>query len=86
VVAAAFAMGYSTPGGYASGLLMSVHRFGDGRFVLNTFPVLENLDVQPAADRLLLNMVNYAAGFVQAPLSELPSGFETLLREIGYTQ
>ena len=86
VVAAAFAMGYSTPGGYASGLLMSVHRFGEGRFMLNTFPLLENLDVEPAADRLLLNMIGYAAGFVQAPLSELPAGFETQLREIGYLE
>jgi len=84
VVAAAFAIGYSTPGGYASGVLLGAYRFGEGRFLLNTFPVLENLEAQPAADRMLLNMIGYAAGFVQAPLSALPAGFEAQLREIGY--
>jgi len=86
IAAAAFAMGYSTPGGYASGILLGSYRFGEGRFVLNTFPVLENLDAHPAADRLLLNLIGYAAGFVQAPLSELPSGFDAQLRAIGYLQ
>jgi hypothetical protein len=86
VAAAAFAVGYSTPGGYASGILLGSYRFGEGRFVLNTFPVLENLDVHPAADRLLLNLIAYAAGFVRAPLSELPSGFDAQLRAIGYAQ
>jgi hypothetical protein len=86
IAAAAFAMGYSTPGGYASGILSGSYRFGEGRFVLNTFPVLENLDAHPAADRLLLNLIGYAAGFVQAPLSELPSDFDAQLRAIGYLQ
>ncbi len=62
VIAAAFATGFDAPGGYASGILMGSYRSGRGRFVVNTFPVLENLDHHPAADRLLLNLVNYAAG------------------------
>ncbi len=86
IAAAAFAMGYSTPGGYASGILLGSYRFAEGRFVLNTFPVLENLDAHPAADRLLLNMIAYAAGFAHAPLSELPSGFDAQLQAIGYLQ
>lgn len=85
VAAAAFAVGYSTPGGYASGILLGSYRFGEGRFVVNTFPVLENLDLHPAADRLLLNIVRYATGFVEEPLSELPPGFDVQLQAIGYS-
>jgi hypothetical protein len=61
VAAAAFAVGYSTLGGYTSGVLVGTYRLGAGRFVLNTLRVLENLDRHPAADRLLLNMIDYAA-------------------------
>jgi hypothetical protein len=64
VAATAFATGYSTPGGYASGVLLASYRSGEGRLILNTFPVLENLDVHPAADRLMLNLINYASGFI----------------------
>jgi hypothetical protein len=89
VVAAAFAVGYGVPDvapGYASGILMGVYEFGEGKFVLNTFPLLENLDRQPAADRLLLNLINYAAGFVRKPLADLPLSFDAQLQAIGYTQ
>lgn len=65
---------------------MGVYEFGEGKFVLNTFPLLENLDRQPAADRLLLNLINYAAGFVRKPLADLPSSFDAQLQAIGYTQ
>jgi hypothetical protein len=61
VAAAAFAVGYSKLGGYASGVLVGAYRLGVGRFVLNTLRVLENLAQHPAADRLLLNMIDYAA-------------------------
>jgi len=64
VIAAAFAAGYSTRGGYASGILLGAYHFGEGQFILNTFPVLDQLDHHPAADRLLLNLVKYAAGFL----------------------
>mgnify|MGYP001013614977 CR=1 FL=1 len=57
VAAAAFAVGYSCPGGYASGLLLATYRLGQGRLVLNTLRILENLGAHPAADRLLLNML-----------------------------
>lgn len=65
VAAAAFAVGYSIPGGYASGILAGSYRHGEGRFVLNAFRVLENIDAHPAADRMLLNLIRYAAGFVK---------------------
>jgi len=62
VAAAAFAVGYSCPGGYASGLLLTTYRLDQGRLLLNTFPILENLGAHPAADRLLVNMIQYAFG------------------------
>jgi hypothetical protein len=86
VFAAAFAAGYSTPGGYASGILLGSYRFGEGRFIVNTFPVLQNLDAHPAADRLLYNMVGYAATFASQPVADLPFNFEAQLRTIGYSR
>jgi len=47
---------------YASGLMVSVHRLGQGRFILNTLLIRENLGTHPAAERLLRNMLRYAAG------------------------
>ncbi len=46
---------------YASGLMVSVYPLGAGRIVLNTLLVRENLGRHPAADRLLCNLLNYAA-------------------------
>ena len=60
VAAAAFAVGYSCPGGYASGVLVGAYRKGRGALVLNTLRVLEGVGRHPAADRLLLNLVRYA--------------------------
>jgi hypothetical protein len=65
---------------------MGVYEFGEGKFVLNTFPLLENLDRQPAADRPLLNFVNDAAGLVRKPLADLPLNFDVQLQAIGYSQ
>jgi hypothetical protein len=84
VVAAAFAAGYSKPGGYASGILLGGYHFGEGRFLINTFPLLEHAGEHPAADRLLLNLVQYAAGFVRQPLAPLPSDFDSRLKAIRY--
>jgi Glycosyl hydrolases family 2, TIM barrel domain/Glycosyl hydrolases family 2/Glycosyl hydrolases family 2, sugar binding domain len=84
VIAAAFAAGYSTPGGYASGVLLGSYRFGAGQFFVNTFPLLENNGTHPAADRLLLNLLQYAAASVQGPAVPLPADFDARLGEIGY--
>ncbi len=84
VFAAAFATGYSTPGGYASGVLLASYKFGAGEFILNTFPMLEYIDKHPAADRLLLNMIQFAASTVQGPVVPLPDNFPSIIKEIGY--
>jgi hypothetical protein len=85
VIAAAFAAGYSTPGGYASGILLARYGFGDGNFVVNTFPILDQLDRHPTADRLLLNLIQFADSFTGKPLAALPDDFEDQLKSIGYS-
>ena len=67
-------------------LVLGSCRFGEGRFLLNTFPVLANLDVHPAADRMFLNMISYAAGFLAGSPARLPADFETQLKSIGYLE
>ena len=47
--------------GYESGLMISVNNLGSGRFILNTLAIRENLGKHPAAERLLRNMLRYAA-------------------------
>jgi hypothetical protein len=59
--AAAFAVCHSSrPDGYAAGVMLGAYRVGAGRIVLNTFNILDNVDKHPAADLLLLNLVDYA--------------------------
>ena len=53
-------------------------------FVFNTFPILENLDAHPAADRLLLDLISYAAADTHKPKTSLPDAFEGQLKKIGY--
>jgi hypothetical protein len=69
---------------YASGLMVSVHTLGAGRFVLNTLRILDNLDRHPAAERLLRNMLRYAARDSSQPLAELPADFDAQLKALGY--
>lgn len=84
VVAASFAAGYSTAGGYASGVLLGSYKFGAGQFIVNSFPIIEHVDKHPVADRLLLNLANHAATFTSGPAVALPAGFQARLKDIGY--
>ncbi len=85
VAAAAFAICHSSrPDGYAAGLMLGAYNLGAGRFVLNTFNLLGQVDKHPAADRLLLNLFDYAAQTTQKPPAPLPADFETTLKELGY--
>ncbi len=72
------------PGGYTSGVLNGWYSFGEGKFMLNTLPVLGNLDQHPAADRLLLNMIAHAAKTATGPAASLPPNFPETLKQIGY--
>jgi hypothetical protein len=69
---------------YASGLMLSVHELGAGRFILNTLLFRENLGTHPAADRLLLNLLRYAARDVSQRPADLPSDFASQLRRLGF--
>ena len=69
--------------GYSSGLLISMHEFGAGRFILNTLRIRENLGAVPAAERLLRNMLNYAAENLNQPIVPLPDNFEATLSDLG---
>jgi hypothetical protein len=46
---------------YSSGLMLAVYESGAGRFILNTLLIRENLGSHPVAERLLRNLLNYAA-------------------------
>jgi hypothetical protein len=57
IAAVALATGFPVPSGYESGILLGAYRHGAGRIVLNTFRLLDNLKKNPAADRMLLNIL-----------------------------
>jgi Glycosyl hydrolases family 2, sugar binding domain/Glycosyl hydrolases family 2, TIM barrel domain/Glycosyl hydrolases family 2 len=84
VIAAAFAAGYTTPGGYASGVLLGSYKFGAGKFFVNSFAILDNIDAHPAADRLFLNFIEHAASEINSPAVPLPADFDFLLKQIDY--
>jgi hypothetical protein len=52
---------------YTFGLHISVHRLGAGRFILNNLHIRENLEKAPAAERLLRNLLRYAASARRTP-------------------
>jgi hypothetical protein len=70
--------------GYSSGLLVAVYELGAGRFTLNTLRIREKLGSDPVAERLLRNMLRYAARDVARPLADLPADFEGQLKALGY--
>ena len=70
--------------GYSSGLTVAVYNLSAGKFTLNTLRIRENLGTDPVADRLLRNMLNYAAHHVNLPPTPLPADFDEHLGAIGY--
>lgn len=69
---------------YVSGLHVGVWNFGAGRFIVNTLRIRENLGSNPAAERLLRNMLTYAARGTDQPAAALPADFQQQLKTIGY--
>jgi hypothetical protein len=72
--------------GFAGESMLSVYNFGSGRFYLNSLRVRQALGQDPTAERLLRNMLRYAARDADKPLAELPADFEAQLKAIGYAQ
>ena len=69
---------------YSSGLMLSEHRHGEGRFLLNTLLIRRNLATHPVAERLLRNLLNHAARDLENPAADVPDNFENRLEELGY--
>ena len=69
---------------YCSGVHVGVWNFGQGRFIVNTLHIGENLSKDPAADRLLCNMLNFASRNINEQMTKLPENFNQQLVEIGY--
>ena len=89
VAAAAFATGYQDGSlretyrlGYAGGSLFAGYRFGNGWFYLNTFPLLENIDRNPAGDRMLLNIISHGQRRTAKVPPASPADPEELFKKI----
>ncbi len=46
---------------YCSGIHLGIWDMGQGKFIVNTLNIAENLDRDPAADRLFYNLLRYAS-------------------------
>jgi len=68
--------------GYAAGLLFAGYHFGQGRFFINTLCILENLNVNPAADKMLMNIIRYAQQTTGKTPAPLPNNFDTLVNRL----
>lgn len=66
---------------YSSGLTLAVRRLGEGRFITNTLLIRDNLGPNPAAERLLRNLLNFASRDAGKPPAELPKDFEDKLKQ-----
>ena len=58
--------------------------FGAGQFILNTLRIRDNLGTVPQAERLLRNMLRFAARDATQPLAGLPADFQEQLKAVGY--
>lgn len=69
--------------GYQSGLLVAVYQLGAGEMILNSLRIRENLGQVPQAERLLRNLLRFAARDADEPLAPLPGDFAARLNEWG---
>ena len=76
--------GINASWGYQSGLIVGAYDFGAGRFIINTLRIRENLGAVPQAERLLRNMLRFAAATSTKPLADLPADFPATLKAVGY--
>ncbi len=76
--------GINASQGYSSGLMIAVYQLGAGRFIVNTLRIRENLGPNPVAERLLRNLLRYAARDAAKPLADLPARFDEQLKAMGF--
>ncbi len=85
VAAAGFIVGHANYADrYDCGVVLGAYRCGAGWFWINTLQLLEHLGRHPAADRLVLNLVRWAAARVPAAPAALAADFDAHLAAIGY--
>ena len=65
-------------------LMLSVYNLGAGRFILNSLRVRQELGRDPTAERLLRNMLRYAARDAGKPVAQPKGAYGALLNAIGY--
>ena len=70
--------------GYSSGISIGVYDLGAGRFTINSLRVRPNLGNDPVAERLLRNMLNYAAQHISQTPVVLTDDIEKQLIAIKY--
>ena len=76
-----------TSAGYHAELMLSVHKLGTGRFILNALRIRQALGTDPVAERLLRNLLNYAAVLTDnQDLAPLPENLDQLLKSISYSE
>ena len=71
----------NTEAGYEDGVVLGTYSHHAGHFTINGFNLLGHLG-NPAADRLLLNLVGEAAADA-APLQPLPSNYDAEMDSLG---
>ncbi len=84
VIVPCFSLGRPGGQGYWSGANMLIYRFGEGRVVVSTLGLLENLGRHPAADQIILNLLSFASAETGKALSPPPTDFNTQLDAIRY--
>ncbi|HME53731.1 MAG TPA: glycoside hydrolase family 2 TIM barrel-domain containing protein [Candidatus Lokiarchaeia archaeon] len=85
VIAGAFGVGYyptRDKSGYYSGIHVAIYPFFEGKFIINTFMILDHLGRNPVGDRILLNMVRFASQSIDAPASDLPADYSSRTRDL----
>ena len=65
-------------------LMLSVYNLGAGRFILNSLRVRQELSQDPTAERLLRNMLRYAARDLDKSVVPIQGGPGELLKSLGY--
>ncbi len=71
---------------YCSGVQIGSWGFGEGKLLVNTLLLLENLGSDPAADGLFSNLLLFASPDSTKPLSAAPADWQAQLKKIGYVQ
>ena len=76
--------GINVSWGYQSGLTVGVYKLGEGKLVINTLPIRDNLGKVPQAERLLRNMLRFAGRDAGGSPAALPADFDAYLKAVGY--